>query len=128
MGDLNKDDDYIHRLGKLVPVYVVAFVASIEGFLTVLTDVLFQIAGLGLVSLIAVAAVYIMEFRNQNLTIQNQKIVLVISTLIYLGLLWQKTLLPLDIQFNALVAIAIMGYTLLVPMAMREGTVKENTG
>ena len=126
MGNINQDDDFVHRLGKLVPVYILAWVTAVEGLLNSLTDDVFKITGLAIITLISFALLYLVEFKNQQVTNQTQQIVIVISTILFLFVLAIQTLFDFEsdvaVQVNVLIFMVVLGWSFLVPYIVKEKT------
>jgi hypothetical protein len=137
MGNYDANDDYLHRLGKFVPVYVLGWIASIESVLLNFTDV-FRLVGFVFVAAVAFILVYLNEFQaigrdpTEKITDPTQRIVVVISTGLYLFTVMYRSLLFTMIvellgqqmadQSNLLLALVVLGYTALIPYFVKKKT------
>ena len=137
MGNYDENDDYIHRLGKFVPVYVLGWIASVESILLNFTDVL-RLVGFLVVAAVAFILVYLNEFQaikrkpEEKITDKTQRIVLVVSTGLYLFTVMYRSLLfsmivdllgqQMADQSNLLLALAVLGYTALIPYVVKKPT------
>jgi hypothetical protein len=135
MANYNENDDYIHRLGKFVPIYVLGWIASIESLLQNFTGIMLVIA-FSIVAGIAIVLVYVNEFRaimrdpKQKITDNTQRTILVVSTGLYLfSLLYRSILISVIVDFlgqqmadqiNLLFVIIVLGYTFIIPWLVKK--------
>ena len=117
--NVNENDSYIHKLGKLVPVYVVIWLTTIEAFLRGFTDKPFQALGALLAIVVALALVYFIEIRTQQVTKKDQILVAFGSTVMYIGIALIHLYLTTDIQVDGLIAIVVLGWTSLTPYLVK---------
>ncbi len=124
LGNLNIDDTYLQRLGKLVPVYVLAFVATVDPLLEGL-DELFKWIGVSGIWAISLILFYVFEVYREKVTNKAQLGLAFISTCFYLGLLTINQIElndSISLQVNTVLLIFIMGWTFVVPELSRKIT------
>ncbi len=117
MGNLNSDDKYLQRLGKLVPVYVLAIISIANPLLGGL-DPIFKLGALVLVWFLSFAGIYFFEVFKENVTNKGQIALAAASTILYLILLTIGQI-ELDdrtaLQLSALLTIVVGSWTIIVP-------------
>lgn len=119
MANINEDDDYIHRLGKLVPVYVIALVIASESFLRIFEDVLFQVLGSLIIILAVLGLVYYIEIKDQLISRQDQLIVTFISVMLYVGLFLFRLYIDPEAQVEALIGLVVILWTAITPQIVK---------
>jgi hypothetical protein len=119
MSDINKMDDYLHRLGKLVPPYIIALVVAIEPLLNIFTEIFLQVAVTILLILAALVLIYQVEIKNQELTRQDQVVAVAVSTVLYLVLFLVRAYVELGVELQAFSAFVVILYTIVVPQVIK---------
>lgn len=64
--NIDADDSYLHRLGKLTPIYIIALMTTVEGLLTPFAtlNVPFQVAAVVMVLIAAIVLFWHFEIRD----------------------------------------------------------------
>lgn len=119
MTDINDSDDYVHRLGKLVPVYVVALIITSESFLRIFVDLIFQAAGSIIIVLAILGLFYYFEIKNQQITRRDQLYVTFGSIILYTGLFLLRLYIDVGVQTEALIGLVVVLWTALTPQIVK---------
>lgn len=115
MAEINTEDDYLHKLGKLVPIYVVVLTSSLDSLLGIFEDLVFKIFGIVLISSAALLLVYVIEIKQQKITNRAHLGMLFGSTLIYCFILFFRVYIEPDAQLSAAVAMVVIVWTFITP-------------
>lgn len=119
MTNINEYDDYLHRLGKLVPAYIIALVIAVEPLLSIFTEIFLQVAVTILLLLAAVVLIWQSEIRNQQITRQDQVVAVFVSTILYLLFFVTRFYVELGVELQAFTAFVVILYTIVVPQVVR---------
>jgi len=93
MADIDKEDDLVKRLGKLVPVYVISLFGAAGGFLDFIypTEPLLAIIGLIIIIAVGVGLTYYFEHYRRETKSKWQLTIAIVN-----GILW---LLMINLRF-----------------------------
>lgn len=121
MGAINPGDDYIHRLGKLVPVYVLAMITAVQGFLAFFTDQTIQILVFASLILAAFLSILGFEFINQKNRRLDQIIILGISSILYITAISNLTFGWLEgSEWSLFLSLIAVLWTFIVPAVVQQ--------
>ncbi len=119
MSDINPGDDYLHRLGKLVPIYVVALVVAVEPLLAIFTEVFLQFAVTILMLAGVIILVWQVEIRDQGIIRNDQLVAVFMSSILYIVLFLSRTYVELGVELQAFSALVVILYTIVVPQVVK---------
>ena len=118
MTDINVDDDYVHRLGKLVPVYVMPFITASVAVFKFFTDPTVETLAFLVLLIGSLILIYTVEFRNQKITRIDQKVIVIISTILYIIIVGVNSFIELtaiETQIYGIFILIVILWTFVVP-------------
>ncbi|MFW9845893.1 MAG: hypothetical protein ACFFD6_04045 [Candidatus Thorarchaeota archaeon] len=121
MTNIDQNDTYLHRLGKLTPVYVIALVTAMEGLMTPLRtlDVIIQAVGVAMVLITTIVLFWHFEIRDQKVDLRPQLVIAFITSILYVSLSSLR-ILSIDLgDWNFLVMLGVGLWTFATPMIIK---------
>lgn len=118
MTDINENDDYIHRLGKLVPIYIMPFITTSVAVFKIFTNPVIQAMAFLVLLIGSLILIYTVEFRNQKVTRIDQKLIVIISTILYIIIVGVNSFIELtDIgtQIYGIFILIVIFWTFVAP-------------
>lgn len=121
MTNINAEDSYIHRLGKLTPIYIIALMTTMEGLLAPFAtlDVAFQVISVVMVLIAAIVLFWHFEIREQKVTLRPQLVISFVTSMLYVIL---SSMRILDISlgdFDYLLLLGVGLWTFVAPMIVK---------
>ncbi|MFW9887412.1 MAG: hypothetical protein ACFFER_04480 [Candidatus Thorarchaeota archaeon] len=121
MTNIDSDDSYLHRLGKLTPIYIIALMTTVEGLLTPFAtlNVPFQVTAVVMVLIAAIVLFWHFEIRDQKVDLRPQLVVAFVTSMLYIIL---SSIRILDISLGDLNYIVLLGvglWTFVTPMIIK---------
>lgn len=121
MTNINAEDSYIHRLGKLTPIYIIALMTTMEGLLAPFAtlDVAFQVISVVMVLIAAIILFWHFEIREQKVTLRPQLVISFVTSMLYVIL---SSMRILDISLGDLDYLLLLGvglWTFVAPMIVK---------
>jgi hypothetical protein len=119
--NIDADDSYLHRLGKLTPIYIIALMTTVEGLLTPFAtlNVPFQVTAVVMVLIAAIVLFWHFEIRDQKVDLRPQLVVAFVTSMLYIIL---SCIRILDISLGDLNYLVLLGvglWTFVAPMIVR---------
>jgi hypothetical protein len=119
--NINAEDSYIHRLGKLTPIYIIALMTTMEGLLAPFAtlDVTFQVVSVVMVLIAAIILFWHFEIREQKVTLRPQLVISFVTSMLYIIL---SSMRILDISlgdFDYLLLLGVGLWTFVAPMIVK---------
>ena len=121
MTNIDQDDTYLHRLGKLTPVYIFALMTAMEGLMAPLRalDVTFQVIGVVMVLFAAVVLFWHFEIRDQKVDLRPQLVIAFVTSMLYITLSSMR-ILAVDLgDLNYLIMLGVGLWTFVTPMIVK---------
>ncbi|MFX1262558.1 MAG: hypothetical protein ACFFAZ_10750 [Promethearchaeota archaeon] len=121
MTNIDADDTYLHRLGKLTPIYIIALMTTVEGLLTPFAtlNVPFQVTAVVMVLIAAIVLFWHFEIRDQKVDLRPQLVIAFVTSMLYIIL---SSIRILDISLGDLNYIVLLGvglWTFVTPMIVK---------
>jgi len=119
--NINAEDSYIHRLGKLTPIYIIALMTAMEGLLAPFAtlDVTFQIIGVVMVLIAAIVLFWHFEIREQKVDLRPQLVIAFVTSMLYIMLSSMRILAISLGDLNYLVLLGVGLWTFVAPMLVK---------
>ncbi|MHA2141656.1 MAG: hypothetical protein ACXADC_07115 [Candidatus Thorarchaeota archaeon] len=121
MTNIDSDDSYLHRLGKLTPVYVIALMTAMEGLMAPFAtlDVAFQVAAVVMVLVAAIVLFWHFEIRDQKVDLRPQLVIAFVTSMLYISLSSIR-ILGIDFgNYNFLLFLGVGLWTFVTPMMIK---------
>lgn len=121
MTNIDKDDTYLHRLGKLTPVYIIALMTAMEGLMSPLQslDVILQTTGVAMVLITAIVLFWHFEIRDQKVNLRPQLVIAFLTSMLYISLSCLR-ILSIDLgDWNFIVMLGVGLWTFATPMIIK---------
>ena len=118
MTDINENDDYIHRLVKIVPIYIMPFITTSVAVFKIFTNPVIQAMAFLVLLIGSLILIYTVEFRNQKVTRIDQKLIVIISTILYIIIVGVNSFIELtDIgtQIYGIFILIVIFWTFVAP-------------
>lgn len=121
MTNINSDDSYIHRLGKLTPIYIIALMTTMEGLLAPFAalDVAFQVISVVMVLIVAIVLFWHFEIREQKVNLRPQLVIAFVTSMLYIIL---SSMRILNISLGDIDYLVILGvglWTFIAPIIVK---------
>jgi hypothetical protein len=119
--NINSDDSYIHRLGKLTPIYIIALMTTMEGMLAPFAtlDVAFQVASVVMVLIAAIVLFWHFEIREQKVDLRPQLVIAFVTSMLYIILSSMRILTISLGDLDYLVLLGVGLWTFVAPMIIK---------
>ena len=119
--NINADDSYLHRLGKLTPIYIIALMTTVEGLLTPFAtlNVPFQVAAVVMVLIAAIVLFWHFEIRDQKVDLRPQLVVAFVTSMLYIILASIRILAISLGDLNYIVLLGVGLWTFVTPMIIK---------
>ncbi len=119
--NINAEDSYIHRLGKLTPIYIIALMTTMEGLLAPFAtlDVAFQVTSVVMVLIAAIVLFWHFEIREQKVNLRPQLVIAFVTSMLYIIL---SSMRILNISLGDLDYLVLLGvglWTFVAPMIIK---------
>ncbi|MHA2004789.1 MAG: hypothetical protein ACW960_11865 [Candidatus Thorarchaeota archaeon] len=121
MTNIDSEDSYLHRLGKLTPIYVIALMTTVEGMLTPFAtlNVAFQVTAVVMVLLAAIVLFWHFEIRDQKVDLRPQLVIAFVTSMLYITLSSIR-ILGIDLgDLNYIVLLGVGLWTFVTPMIIK---------
>lgn len=121
MTNIDADDSYLHRLGKLTPIYIIALMTTVEGLLTPFAtlNVPFQVAAVVMVLIAAIVLFWHFEIRDQKVDLRPQLVVAFVTSMLYIILASIRILAISLGDLNYIVLLGVGLWTFVTPMIIK---------
>jgi hypothetical protein len=119
--NIDSDDSYLHRLGKLTPIYIIALMTTVEGLLTPFAtlNVPFQVTAVVMVLLAAIVLFWHFEIRDQKVDLRPQLVIAFVTSMLYISLSSIR-ILGVDLgDLNYIVLLGVGLWTFVTPMIIK---------
>lgn len=119
--NIDADDSYLHRLGKLTPIYIIALMTTVEGLLTPFAtlNVPFQVAAVVMVLIAAIVLFWHFEIRDQKVDLRPQLVVAFVTSMLYIILASIRILAISLGDLNYIVLLGVGLWTFVTPMIIK---------
>lgn len=119
--NIDADDSYLHRLGKLTPIYIIALMTTVEGMLTPFAtlNVPFQVTAVVMVLIAAIVLFWHFEIRDQKVDLRPQLVVAFVTSMLYITLSSIRILAISLGDLNYIVLLGVGLWTFVTPMIIK---------
>ena len=119
--NIDADDSYLHRLGKLTPIYIIALMTTVEGLLTPFAtlNVPFQVAAVVMVLIAAIVLFWHFEIRDQKVDLRPQLVIAFVTSMLYIILASIRILAISLGDLNYIVLLGVGLWTFVTPMIIK---------
>jgi hypothetical protein len=119
--NIDADDSYLHRLGKLTPIYIIALMTTVEGLLTPFAtlNVPFQVTAVVMVLIAAIVLFWHFEIRDQKVDLRPQLAVAFVTSMLYITLSSVRILAINLGDLNYIVLLGVGLWTFVTPMIIK---------
>jgi hypothetical protein len=119
--NINADDSYIHRLGKLTPIYIIALMTTMEGMLAPFAalDVAFQVTSVVMVLIAAIVLFWHFEIREQKVDLRPQIVIAFVTSMLYIILSSMRILAISLGDLDYLILLGVGLWTFVAPMIVK---------
>jgi hypothetical protein len=119
--NIDENDTYLHRLGKLTPIYIIALMTAMEGLMAPFAtlDVTFQVVGVVMVLIAAIVLFWHFEVRDQKVDLRPQLVIAFVTSMLYITLSSIR-ILSIDLgDLNYIVLLGVGLWTFVTPMIIK---------
>ncbi|MHA2021424.1 MAG: hypothetical protein ACW96N_06895 [Candidatus Thorarchaeota archaeon] len=121
MTNIDSDDSYLHRLGKLTPVYIIALMTAMEGLMApfAILDVAFQVTAVVMVLVAAIVLFWHFEIRDQKVDLRPQLAIAFVTSMLYISLSSMR-ILGINLgDYNFLLFLGVGLWTFVTPLIIK---------
>jgi len=119
--NIDENDTYLHRLGKLTPVYVIALITAMEGLLAPFAtlDIAFQVIAVVMVLIAAIVLFWYFEIRDQKVDFRPQLVIAFMTSMLYI-ILSSIRILNIDLgDLNYILMLGVGLWTFVTPIIIK---------
>ncbi|MHA1925158.1 MAG: hypothetical protein ACXABV_03935 [Candidatus Thorarchaeota archaeon] len=121
MTNIDAEDSYLHRLGKLTPIYIIALMTTVEGLLAPFAtlNIAFQVTSVVMVLIAAIVLFWHFEIRDQKVDLRPQLVIAFVTSMLYITLSSIR-ILGIDLgDLNYIVLLGVGLWTFVTPMVIK---------
>jgi hypothetical protein len=119
--NIDAEDSYLHRLGKLTPIYIIALMTTVEGLLAPFAtlNIAFQVTSVVMVLIAAIVLFWHFEIRDQKVDLRPQLVIAFVTSMLYITLSSIR-ILGIDLgDLNYIVLLGVGLWTFVTPMVIK---------